>query len=756
MINQSVIARPVRFQLLGRFGSWIKSGESEIEVGLSRQERAILAYLAMQPDLRETRERLAALIWGDGTDHQARHNLRQCILLLRKKYQHAGKDLLLVDRHSIRLRDERLDIDARSLLALSQSDQPGDPERAIACYRGEFLENFALDVGSFGDWLLEERARVNKSMFRVLERFVTRPDLADSGAAALRAAEKFVAADPLSEEAQRILVRMLARYHGQDAAVAQITSFATMLRKELGVEPQPETRRLMQEIRTGVFGPALREASAADRAARTDTSGSPEPTPKMEQSKSVALPPKAPWYRRTRVLSMTTSIVALLLVIGTIVPLLRDKAEPPGSKDNSQHSAADSWQSPGINLPALANNAIYPMIVLPFRTEVAGDNLEARFASRFTTDLINDLSCAPNARVISPQTSRLYGGTADIARIGAELGVRYVVEGDLRFEGPRLRLNVALTDVATRLQVWSDRFDRDQTDSLAVRDEMAHAITRRLQINIVAAEDRRRPPNLPAQPGIDDLLAKGWAATARISTADKNTGADTYFAKVLELDPDNVSALVGLGAFHVTRAVMFLAAEDSAVLTKAEGFLKRAIELEPRTSLAYYYLGLLEKMRGHPDAALQQFRTVLELNRSYAPAYAQVGHVLSRIGRLDEALDYVRYAVRLSPKDHNLAIWSMFGGQIELELGHDEAAIEWLSRAADAAPGSPFIQAALAAAFALRGDRELAAKHASETRRLGPWMTNEVMTARVVGLSAPGSEPRRLIRGLNIAFGNPG
>src|SRR3954447_14543249 len=137
MINQSVIARPVRFQLLGRFGSWIKSGESEIEVGLSRQERAILAYLAMQPDLRETRERLAALIWGDGTDHQARHNLRQCILLLRKKYQHAGKDLLLVDRHSIRLRDERLDIDARSLLALSQSDQPGDPERAIACYRGE-------------------------------------------------------------------------------------------------------------------------------------------------------------------------------------------------------------------------------------------------------------------------------------------------------------------------------------------------------------------------------------------------------------------------------------------------------------------------------------------------------------------------------------------------------------------------------------------------------------------------------------------
>jgi len=288
-----------------------------------------------------------------------------------------------------------------------------------------------------------------------------------------------------------------------------------------------------------------------------------------------------------------------------------------------------------------------------------------------------------------------------------------------------------------------------------VQDEITRAITRRLQINIVAAEDRRRPPT-QSEPGIADLLAKGWAATTRISMADKTTGADAYFEDVLSRDPDNASALTGLAAFHIVGTAMFLSANETAKLEKAEALLNRAIKLNPYASLPYYYQGVLEKTRARPQAALGAFNKVLQLNPSYAPAYAQIGQILSRTGQPNEALEHVRYAIRLSPKDHNMGLWCLFGGEIELELGHDQAALEWLSRASDASPRSPFIQAALAAATALQGDRESAKRHAAEVRKLAPWLTREAMIARLTGLSTPGSEPRRLIEGLRKAFADEG
>jgi tetratricopeptide (TPR) repeat protein len=198
---------------------------------------------------------------------------------------------------------------------------------------------------------------------------------------------------------------------------------------------------------------------------------------------------------------------------------------------------------------------------------------------------------------------------------------------------------------------------------------------------------------------------------------------------------------------------MFLLADPQPRLERGEALLRRAIAVSPQISLAHFYLGMLEKNRARPRAALAAFTKVLELNPSYAPAYAQVGHVLSRIGQLNEAMEHVRYAIRLSPKDHAAGVWTLFGGQIELELGHDDLALEWLSRAAELTPRSPFAQASLAAAYALRGDHANASRHAAEVRRLAPTLTLERMRERLVGLSENGGEPRRLLEGLRLAFG---
>ena len=157
-------------------------------------------------------------------------------------------------------------------------------------------------------------------------------------------------------------------------------------------------------------------------------------------------------------------------------------------------------------------------------------------------------------------------------------------------------------------------------------------------------------------------------------------------------------------------------------------------------------------MRGEPKAALASFARALELNPSFAPAYANTAHVLYRSGGLNQAMEHIRYALRLSPKDPNLGRWCLYAAQIE--LGHDEAAIGWLRRSIELGAGSVFNHVTVAAIFALRGDETNTAKHVAEVHAQAPWLTLDTMIERIVGLSTQGSEPRRLIEGLRKAFGN--
>ena len=104
---------------------------------------------------------------------------------------------------------------------------------------------------------------------------------------------------------------------------------------------------------------------------------------------------------------------------------------------------------------------ITAIAVLPFLSygDTAGSMQAA--AEMVTDNLTNTLSHAPGLRVISRQTMQSYRGQPiDIAAIGAELGVRYILEGSLRMHGDKLRVNVELVDPVTRLPVWSARIEK--------------------------------------------------------------------------------------------------------------------------------------------------------------------------------------------------------------------------------------------------------------------------------------------------------
>ena len=95
----------------------------------------------------------------------------------------------------------------------------------------------------------------------------------------------------------------------------------------------------------------------------------------------------------------------------------------------------------------LAAHAIVPLAVLPFGSRNGNGGENQAIADAITEDLTDALSRFHQLRVIAHRTARVYGGRPmDVAAVGAELGVRYVVEGSLRGEGDRLSVTVHLVD----------------------------------------------------------------------------------------------------------------------------------------------------------------------------------------------------------------------------------------------------------------------------------------------------------------------
>jgi TolB-like protein/DNA-binding SARP family transcriptional activator/Tfp pilus assembly protein PilF len=747
----------MRLQLLGRFVAGSEGASPRVVQISAPRHRGLLAYLAMHPAQAETRERLATLLWSDRSEKQARQGLRQLLLTLRQELAAAGFHPLRVDRDMVALDPALISVDARELLALAQSEAPGPKLYEIAF--GTFLDGLTVESEAFEEWLRAERLRLDAAAAGLFRRYVEKEDVAGNGALALHAAERLVALDPVAEAPQRMLLALLAKYRGPQAALAQGQSFLTQLREEIGAGPEPETAALIAGLRDAAQEmPVQTRSRAADPPLETPTLAAPAEVDVGAPDETQAADPiVAP---RRRVWSRAAWGLAAVVLLGALAATTYLVLSPP-PEGNPQPAAIatvrpDDWRSPSIlagvsaDAPALAAQGTYPVIVLPFTA--GGDAPEERLAERMTDDLTSDLSRVPSLRVIARATARIYADRpVDVAVVGAELGVRYVVEGNVRLQDGQLRINVSLIDVASRLQVWSKRFERPATERLDAQDEIVRSIARHLNINVFSVEERRRGPPRAGDPAIEELLAKGWNGIIRFFELGTTSGADGYFAEVLRRQPNNMSATLGLAGYKIGTVAQFLLPEREPHLSEADQLVARALKANPRSHMGNYYRGLLHKMRGEPSEALAQFTKVLELNPSFAPAYANAGHVMSRAGRLDEALEHVRYAMRLSPKDPNFGNWSLYAGEIELERGRDAAAMEWLKRAAELHPRTPFNHAALAGALALQGDRAGAERHATRLREIAPWLTLEVMLERLSSTS-DGAAPHRLMEGLRKAF----
>ena len=749
----------ILIRVLGRFAVLVDA-DPPLELRISsRKGQALLAYLAMHPDRSASREHLAALFWGERRDDQARHNLRQCLVTLRRDLLKGDADILVVDANTVGLRAERVSVDADEFASLADSPEASDLERAATLYRGEFLSEFTLEE-PFDSWVQRTRSQLDDVAAHVFEKCAEYADARGDGKQAVAAAERLIAFDAFREDRQRIALRIFARYRGREFALTHADACLTLLKNELDVDPEPATQALIDDIRRGTI--SIIPTPAPDRLEAAIGPGADPDRPSITASMDAdaltsgerrrsSLPTSILAAARATPRSVVALAVAGLCITALLFALPWMSSWLEGS--NALSTTSDSAISRRTAM--VESRGAVPILLLPIASSDSADPAIRNLASSLTENLNDALSRFGGLGAISHQTSLGYGARrVDVSTIGNELGVRYVVGGRIRSEGPRTIINVQLVDTANRMEIWSDRFEREDVARSTAQDEIAARIARGVQIAVTLAEAGQTPEPREREPTVGNLLVRGLAIHFGGPSRKNITEELALFEEALRREPELPQALLGV-SMALTQAALNSLAEDSrGNLDRAEEQLDRVLEKEPASYRAYYWKAMVAKARGRYNEAFDLISKSIEFNPSLPLSFAQLGDILTKLGRPTEGLDHILYAIRVSPKDVSTGFFYLFAGKAELELHHEAAAAEWFRRAIAIQPGNPTSYKYLAATYALMGNKAEATECWAQFRRLSVPPALKQLAEKLQPDIAAGtkSSESRLRDGLRIAL----
>jgi WD40 repeat protein/serine/threonine protein kinase/DNA-binding SARP family transcriptional activator len=230
----------------------------------SAKDRALLAYLAVEADRAHHRDTLATLLWPEMPDSAARSNLRYTLSSLRRTIgdRNASPPYLHIDQEAIQCNlASTLWVDVIALRDGLRQAQLFDNEKveaAAALYHGPFLEGFSLnECPEFESWLMLQREQINHLVLEALGRLATHYERGHEYERAIDFVRRQVSLEPWDEAAQRQLMRLLAFNGQRSEALAQYTALCETLHIEFDVEPEPDTERLVEQIRADTLRPEL-------------------------------------------------------------------------------------------------------------------------------------------------------------------------------------------------------------------------------------------------------------------------------------------------------------------------------------------------------------------------------------------------------------------------------------------------------------------------------------------------------------------
>jgi len=405
-----------------------------------------------------------------------------------------------------------------------------------------------------------------------------------------------------------------------------------------------------------------------------------------------------------------------------------------------------AWKLHSWNRPS---RVIRSLAVLPLES-LSNDASQDYFADGMTDELISDLGQISALRVISRTSVMVYKhARKPLPQIARELNVDAVVEGTVLRSGEQVRITAQLIEASTDKHLWSQSYQGELRDTLALQNQVASAIADQIRINVNPQEQAALKNVKVVNPQAYESFLKGryfWNKR----TADGLKVALAYFNQATDEDPKYAQAYSGIAdTYSLLGDWQYAVMTPKEALPKAKAAAIKALELDSTLGEAHNSLAFcLDGFDWDFDSAGKEFQRAIELNPSYATAHHWYAWHLSLVDRYDEAIVEMRKAENLDPlsliinadlaellvlahsyeesirqsrktieMDPNFAFAHIQLAQAYLAKHMNEDAVAELQNAVQLSGGSPTAIANLARAYVASGKRSEAVKLLNDLKK---------------------------------------
>ncbi len=290
---------------------------------------------------------------------------------------------------------------------------------------------------------------------------------------------------------------------------------------------------------------------------------------------------------------------------------------------------------------------INSIAVMPFVNESGNADVEY-LSDGMTETLIKSLSNLSSLDV-KPRSSvfRYKGKDTDLQTIAKELNVQAILNGRVAQRGEQLTLSLELVDVQKNSVMWSEQYQRKQSDLVSLQSEIAKDVSTNLKAKLSGAEETKVTKNATADPEAYQAYLKGRYYWNR-RTAENLKKAIEQFKSATDRDPNYALAFVGLADCY---AVLneYAGTPTSETIPQSKVYAERALTIDGQLAEAHATLGMVNEYSWQWGEAEKEFKRAIELNPNYPTAYHWYSILLKNVGRNDEAAAMIKRAQELDP-----------------------------------------------------------------------------------------------------------
>jgi eukaryotic-like serine/threonine-protein kinase len=328
---------------------------------------------------------------------------------------------------------------------------------------------------------------------------------------------------------------------------------------------------------------------------------------------------------RWRRLSAWSAVVALVVAAAVAAPRIRARIASVGI----------------IKISTLA--------VVPLETD-ASDSTSVYYAHGITEALIDRLGAIAQARVLAPASAARAAQTAaSRAELARRLHADAIVEGRVRRSPGRIAVDVRLVEPSSGRVVWSDTYDRDTRQVLALEDDIVRALAAEVRLTLRPATRAQPEPSRAVNPDAYESYLRGRFEWSRRTKASLER-AVIHLTRAIELDPTYAPAHAALAdCYNQFGTQLVGTGSPREFRPRAAAAAIRALQIDPYSAEAHAALAYVRHYEWQWAEAERGFRRAIELNPSYPYAHLWYANLLMSRRRLDEALEQVNLARELDP-----------------------------------------------------------------------------------------------------------